>query len=455
MSFKVINRLSDEKNGKERDMNEFSDFYKKILDHINDAVQAIDNKFNIIYYNEKASRISGIPPEEAIGKKCYDILPGKACNTGNCTALRVKKEGTFRTEAQKHIIKRDKWIPVEIRASPIFDNNGHHTATIEVISDISERNSLLESLAAAAISVSSTAEELAASSQEMNSAFEYITKRMQNISEGATRQTEQVETSSSKMKLLSDMIENINENASNTSKKAEMVEVAAKKGSENVKVAQEKMNVIKEFSIDSAQKVKTLEKRSLEINKIVDTISGIAKQTNLLALNAAIEAARAGEHGKGFAVVAEEVRKLAEDSAKAADRISELIDVILGEVENVVESMEKGTKEVISGAVIVGESLITMEDIIEKVGDITSSFVEISNATGEQNSISQEVLVSIKKITIRVREAEINAGEVSSSVQEVSASMEELTSSANEMAQLAVELREKIGSSNYQLTKSQ
>ena len=78
----------------------------------------------------------------------------------------------------------------------------------------------------------------------------------------------------------------------------------------------------------SAQVVTKLGENSKEIGQIVETISGIAGQTNLLALNAAIEAARAGEQGKGFAVVAEEVRKLAEQSKAAAERIANLIEGI-------------------------------------------------------------------------------------------------------------------------------
>ena len=71
--------------------------------------------------------------------------------------------------------------------------------------------------------------------------------------------------------------------------------------------------------------VNQLEVNAGKVENIIQLVGDIAAQTNLLALNASIEAARAGEHGKGFAVVAEEVRKLADESGKAVQGISELI----------------------------------------------------------------------------------------------------------------------------------
>ena len=109
------------------------------------------------------------------------------------------------------------------------------------------------------------------------------------------------------------------------------------------------MAEVRESSAAMAGSITALAAKSEQIGGIVQAITGIAGQTNLLALNAAIEAAHAGEQGRGFAVVAEEVRKLAEESQRAADSIAELIEHIQAETRVTVQTVEAGGRRIDRG----------------------------------------------------------------------------------------------------------
>jgi methyl-accepting chemotaxis protein len=124
-----------------------------------------------------------------------------------------------------------------------------------------------------------------------------------------------------------------------------------------------------------AQVVETMGSINASSKKIVDIIAvidGIAFQTNILALNAAVEAARAGEQGRGFAVVASEVRNLAQRSAGAAKEIKQLIG----------DSVEK----VDSGARLVDQAGVTMQEIVTSIARVTDIMGEITTASAEQTA---------------------------------------------------------------------
>ncbi|NKL00200.1 HAMP domain-containing protein [Rhizobium leguminosarum bv. viciae] len=124
-----------------------------------------------------------------------------------------------------------------------------------------------------------------------------------------------------------------------------------------------------------------IEKSSGEISNIIGVIDDIAFQTNLLALNAGVEAARAGDAGKGFAVVAQEVRELAQRSAKAAKEIKALIST-------------SGT-HVQTGVSLVGETGKALDSIVQEVQEINQHVHAIAEASREQSIGLQEINTAV------------------------------------------------------------
>ncbi len=292
-----------------------------------------------------------------------------------------------------------------------------------------------------ASTVSATSQELAASSEEMNATTEQVTSTVTQIASGAQNQAQQVESASVEMKSLSEMVHQISSSAQSATEMSDKTNELAQSGGEAAENASAKMKQVYEEVKSSSEVVGELGEKSEKIGNIVNVITDIAEQTNLLALNAAIEAARAGDHGRGFAVVAEEVRKLAENSAKAAEQISVLIKDIQTNTDKAVKSIDKGTKEVAEGTEVVDKAMMAFEEIVTSVGEVAGKVQEISAATQEQTAAVEKVVKGIDSIASAAEEAAAGTEEASAATEEQTASMQDLAASSQELANLADQLQ--------------
>ncbi len=202
------------------------------------------------------------------------------------------------------------------------------------------------------------------------------------------------------------------------------------------------INQVGEKSQETVKRIAELAQSVEQIGGFVSTITKIADQTNLLALNAAIEAARAGDQGRGFAVVAEEVRKLAEESGRAAGQISGLIEKLQ---ENAQASLD-----VTSQAGGIMEQAVTyslgtrdqLDQMVKQVEQLLAALDHIASISQEQATSSGEMTSSMETLGDSSAELSELAGEVNESVDEVVQVAEEVVGEAQKLNGAADELRD-------------
>ncbi|KJR40005.1 methyl-accepting chemotaxis sensory transducer [Candidatus Magnetoovum chiemensis] len=212
--------------------------------------------------------------------------------------------------------------------------------------------------------------ELSNTSNEVTSAANTLSSTVQQIKHKIDDQENragQIATSSNEM---SQTVIDIAKNASEINNSAKETMETAQSGADVVGKTVAEVQEISRTVSALAQVMTSLGQSSKEIGEIVGVINDIADQTNLLALNAAIEAARAGEQGRGFAVVADEVRKLAEKTAKATMEISAMIQAIQGETDKAVTSMDEGMQRVESGANFSSQAGDALSQIVKRVEEL-------------------------------------------------------------------------------------
>lgn len=285
---------------------------------------------------------------------------------------------------------------------------------------------------------------LASVAESTNTSISEVSRAIEDVANGATSQANDTQDAASNIAEMGFSIEAIVSDINDLA-------AAAEDSQETSKRAESAMEELIGISMETQASVDKIVKQSetnvnaaSRIQEVVNVISDIASQTNLLSLNASIEAARAGEQGRGFGVVALEVGKLADDSAKSAAEIEEIIKELVSNIAETsdltvllsdnaksqidkLESTRKDFDAMLANVEKMFENTMAVQAEVEKINVLRGTIegiVENLSALSEENAASSE--------------------ETTASASIVVASMEQLSASTQEISSLATELAEII-----------
>ncbi|WP_373205764.1 methyl-accepting chemotaxis protein [Clostridium tertium] len=312
----------------------------------------------------------------------------------------------------------------------------------EIDSMINGLNTLIEDMGVLLSGVKEASEKVNCGSEtlfgiisESSNVGEEVAKSVQQIAEGATNQAAQLDEGVRVVGELEDEVNKSIESSDRMLNTSKEVKISSTEGIVAIENLSEIYEKNKEASENMALKVDMLSNKSEEIGIIIDAIKSITEQTNLLALNASIEAARAGEVGRGFAVVAEEVRKLAEESAKSATEINSVIGEIKGNIKEIYEDTVTTRK-------LNNDTQASLLKTKEKFGVIDNNINELEENIKEVTYSLDKITQSKDTVVYKISEVAAVSQETAAITEEVSAASEEQSSGLQEMAGEAETLKD-------------
>lgn len=309
---------------------------------------------------------------------------------------------------------------------------------------IANTKNLVEKVNHATGQLEDSAREVERTSGVINNYSQNITRAVSGINEGMSMQSEHARECVSKTDVLSNEIQNVSHIVERVEKLVDETEGMINQGMEIVQLLGKRAKATTQMTEKVGADIESLRKKSEAIHSFVGMITDISEQTNLLSLNASIEAARAGNAGKGFAVVAEEIRKLADESARAAGEISDNVTYISVQTINSVDSANQAKDMVALQAEAVDKVILVFGGMQKRMNELVDGLREIAEGTQRADSERSDAVMAVRNISNIIEETAGSAETVKDVADKLLENVENLSKTADMLGENMDSLKAEI-----------
>ena len=278
--------------------------------------------------------------------------------------------------------------------------------------------------------------------KETASTVEQVENAVSDIAAGATNQAEETQDTTENVVEMGNMISETADEMENLKENSQQVGSSSVQAQQILSELIDVNNKAKASIREISEQTNVTNESALKIQEATDIITSIAEETNLLSLNASIEAARAGEQRRGFAVVAAQIQKLAEQSSKSAQKIQEIIGMLIADSKKAVDTMQV----VQENMDIQTQKMESTESMFEEVNvgikAALDSMARIGGKIENLNIARERMIDGVQNLSAIAEENAASSEETSASVTQVSNIILDISDNANNLNRIAEKLEQ-------------